>query len=562
MYNDADKLARMVPVLLEALDCMPDGFALYDKDFRPLVVNRESLNRFPIAFDTLSKGGTFLEANRRGIRETRPDIPEEKAERMVRRLTETLEAGETVDLETQNGRIVRTRFREMSEGRRVAISVDITELRAREKELEEARRAAEAANETKSAFLANISHEIRTPLNGILGMSQMLCKANLPPDQKRQAETIAESGQMLMDLLNDVLDLSKMLCKANLPPDQKRQAETIAESGQMLMDLLNDVLDLSKIEAGRLDIDPRDGDLGDVMRGLRRLWQPGADEKGLTLSLMLDADLPKRVVFDPVRVRQCANNLISNAIKFTQKGRIQIVVTTETGDDGEPMIQIEVSDSGCGMEEETLARLFHPFTQADSSTSRKHGGTGLGLSITRRLARMMGGDCVAESTPGRGSTFRLSFRADPVIPSRPLQEMGMVDETGQPIDPERCRGLRVLLVDDHLVNRKVASLYLEPYGCAVTEAGNGQEALDRLSAQTFDIVLLDVHMPVMDGPETISRIRQADAPWRKVPVLALTADAMMGDRERYLAMGMDGYVAKPIAERELVGEIVRAARSH
>ncbi|ANK83099.1 MAG: hypothetical protein TEF_21580 [Rhizobiales bacterium NRL2] len=525
MYNDADKLARMVPVLLEALDCMPDGFALYDKDFRPLVVNRESLNRFPIAFDTLSKGGTFLEANRRGIRETRPDIPEEKAERMVRRLTETLEAGETVDLETQNGRIVRTRFREMSEGRRVAISVDITELRAREKELEEARRAAEAANETKSAFLANISHEIRTPLNGILGMSQMLCKANLPPDQKRQAETIAESGQMLMDLLNDVLDLSK-------------------------------------IEAGRLDIDPRDGDLGDVMRGLRRLWQPGADEKGLTLSLMLDADLPKRVVFDPVRVRQCANNLISNAIKFTQKGRIQIVVTTETGDDGEPMIQIEVSDSGCGMEEETLARLFHPFTQADSSTSRKHGGTGLGLSITRRLARMMGGDCVAESTPGRGSTFRLSFRADPVIPSRPLQEMGMVDETGQPIDPERCRGLRVLLVDDHLVNRKVASLYLEPYGCAVTEAGNGQEALDRLSAQTFDIVLLDVHMPVMDGPETISRIRQADAPWRKVPVLALTADAMMGDRERYLAMGMDGYVAKPIAERELVGEIVRAARSH
>ena len=525
MFNDADKLARMVPVLLEALDCMPDGFALYDKEFEPLVVNRESLNRFPAAFETLRRGGSFLDANRQGIRETRPDMESGTADRIAAALTARLKAGDSLDLETQNGRIVSTRFREMSEGRRVAISVDVTEQRQREKELEQARKAAEAANESKSAFLANISHEIRTPLNGILGMAQMLCKAGLTPEQHKQAATIAESGQMLMDLLNDVLDLSK-------------------------------------IEAGRMDIDPREGDLADVMRGLRRLWQPCADEKGVALSLMLDADLPKRLVFDPVRVRQCANNLISNALKFTDAGRVQIVVGAADRPDGDTEIVIEVADSGCGMDPATLSRLFHPFTQGDTSTSRRHGGTGLGLSITRRLARMMGGDCVAESEPGRGSVFRLTCTAEPVAAPRPVAGDSVGVESCEALDVACCRGLKVLLVDDHQVNRKVASLYLEPYGCDVTEACHGQEALDRLAAGTFDIVLLDVHMPVMDGPETIARIRGAEADWRRVPVLALTADARMGDRERYLAMGMDGYVAKPIAERELLGEIVRAAGRH
>lgn len=522
MYNNADKLAHMVPVLLEALDALPDGFALYDKDFRPLVVNRESLTRFPAAFRTLAGGGSFCEANRNGLLDLWPEMTKEKADEVAATLTEKLKSGESLDLVTQNERIVRTRFREMSEGRRVAISVDVTEQRQREKDLEDARRAAEAANEAKSAFLANISHEIRTPLNGILGMAQMLCKADLPGELRQQAETIAESGQMLMDLLNDVLDLSK-------------------------------------IEAGRMDIDPRRGDIGDVMRGLRRLWRPSAEEKGLTLSLMLDADLPRRLVFDSARIRQCVNNLVSNAIKFTERGRVEIAVAAGAGD----MIAIEVRDTGAGMDAETLSRLFHPFTQADSSTSRKHGGTGLGLSITRSLARMMGGDCTVESTPGQGSVFRFSFRAEAVEPSRPAPSAADAALDGEDeVDPALCRGMRVLLVDDHEVNRKVASLYLEPYGCVITEAADGREALDRLSAEPFDIVLLDVHMPVMDGPETIARIRQTEADWRGVPVLALTADAMMGDRERYLAMGMDGYVAKPIAERELVGEIVRAARPH
>lgn len=519
MVNDAERLATMVPVLLEALDCLPDGFALYDTEYRPLLANRKSLERFPAAFEVLRNGGSFYEANLSGVRKVRPEYDEARQREAAEFITDRLQSGAPLDLHTQNGRIVQVRFREMSEGRWVAISVDITEQRQREKELEAARKAAEAANEAKSAFLANISHEIRTPLNGILGMARMLSQADLPPEQQGQAKAIAESGQMLMDLLNDVLDLSK-------------------------------------VEAGRMDIAPREGDLGEVMRGLRQLWHPVAADKGLVLSLMLDADLPRRLIFDPVRVRQCVNNLISNAIKFTDRGRVELAVAIADDADGVPQVSVEVRDTGVGMTAETLKRLFVPFCQGDNSTSRQFAGTGLGLSITRRLARLMGGDATAESRLGEGSLFRLTFRVERLTVAG---ADGSAEADAARLALRESRGLRVLLVDDHQVNRKVASLYLEPYGCAITEAANGREALRHLGAAPFDVVLLDIHMPVMDGPETIAAIREADEPWREVPVLALTADAMSGDRERYLALGMDGYVSKPIAERELVGEIVRVA---
>ncbi|MEC9347437.1 MAG: ATP-binding protein [Pseudomonadota bacterium] len=522
MVNDAQSLASMVPVLLEALDRLPDGFALYDRNFRPILANAKTMERFATAFETLEAGGTFLDANIAGVRRLCPHYSEEKVREVALAICETLQTGKPIALKTENGRIVQTTYGKMSEGRYVATSVDITDLRDRERELVEARRAAESANDAKSAFLANISHEIRTPLNGILGMARMLCQSDLPEREKSQAQAILDSGQMLLDLLNDVLDLSK-------------------------------------IDAGRMDIAPAEGDLAEIMRQVRKLWQPAAEEKGLKLSMLVDADLPERLVFDAVRVRQCVGNLVSNAVKFTERGRIQIAVEPVPGPDGAPMVRIEVRDDGIGIDETTLQRLFQPFSQADSSTARRYGGTGLGLSITRSLARMMGGDATATSKPGCGSVFALTFRVDLPEGATPTCRSGSSAEAPASRPRGSIDGMRVLLVDDHAINRKVASLYLEPHRCMVVEAGNGREALQRLGDQDFDVVLLDVHMPTMDGPETIARIRASDAPWRDVPVIALTADALSGDRERYLAMGMNGYVSKPIVERELVGEMARVS---
>jgi signal transduction histidine kinase/ActR/RegA family two-component response regulator len=421
----------------------------------------------------------------------------------------------------------------MSNGRRVAISVDVTELRQREKELkarskeleererelEKAKKAAEAASASKSAFLANMSHEIRTPLNGIMGMAQVLEGSALGQQEKEFVQTIIESGKTLMALLNDVLDLSK-------------------------------------IEAGKFDIVPTDASLHHMLRRQLRLWKPKAEEKGLELSLSFDADLPAYLSFDTVRVQQCISNLVSNAIKFTKEGRVEIFASARALEQGVQLVTVRVSDTGPGMDKETLDRLFKPFAQADETIQRAHGGTGLGLSITRRLAELMGGTASAESEVGRGSTFRISFRG---APARKQPEAGVSarPDGADARDQLKHSNLRVLLVDDHPINRQVAALFLRPFNMRIVEAVNGLEALEALKREPFDIVLLDMHMPVMDGPTAIRHIRASGAPWAGIPVIALTADAMSGDRERYLAMGMNGYLSKPLAERELFSEIAR-----
>ncbi len=401
---------------------------------------------------------------------------------------------------------------------KAAISVDITDLRKRERELEKAKKAAEAASLSKSAFLANMSHEIRTPLNGVLGMAQVMATTNLDTQQREHLGTIIESGKTLMALLNDVLDLSK-------------------------------------IEAGKFDVVSAETNIAHMMRRQLALWKPRAEEKGLELTLAFDADLPAWGSFDAVRVQQCMSNLISNAIKFTAKGRVEAFVNAKPMPHGAHMIEVVVRDTGPGMDVETLGRLFKPFAQADETISRRHGGSGLGLSITRRLAELMGGTASATSELGRGSTFRFSFRAGPAKASAAAANRPL--ESGDVKDFLKSSNLRVLLVDDHPINRQVASLFLRPFNMRIVEAVNGAEAIAALERETFDIVLLDMHMPVMDGPTAIAKIRASGQPWAKTTVIALTADAMSGDRERYLAMGMDGYLSKPLAERDLLSEIAR-----
>jgi len=387
---------------------------------------------------------------------------------------------------------------------------------ARTADLSAALERAEEGTRAKARFVANMSHEIRTPLNGVLGMAQALLADDLTPAQREKLAIIVDSGQSLTAILNDVLDLSK-------------------------------------IEAGKLEVVPVPGDLWAQVDRSRQLFLPGASEKGLTISVLRDISLPPRLVFDPVRVRQCVDNLVANAVKFTPSGGVEIRLSAQPLEDGDHLVRIDVADTGIGMSEEAQTRLFEAFTQVDNESTRRFGGTGLGLAISRQLARMMGGDIALESREGEGSTFTLTFRAGAAAAQRPAAPSAPAGEAAGSV--RSLRGTRALLVDDNAINRQIIKLFLAPHGIVIVEAVDGRTALDTLAKQAFDIVLLDVHMPGMDGCETIRRIRESGAPWAQVPVIALTADAMLGDRERYLALGMDDYISKPIDRRELLSRI-------
>jgi signal transduction histidine kinase/ActR/RegA family two-component response regulator len=385
-----------------------------------------------------------------------------------------------------------------------------------------AQERAEAASQAKSSFLAVMSHELRTPLNGMLGLAQAL-----------------RSGQ--------------------LTSEQKEQVDLIMDSGDTLLVLLNDILDLSKIEAGKLEIAPTVGDIVQTCARLVGGYQPTAREKGVALTFKLEGPPPGPLMFDGVRVRQCLTNLVSNALKFTTHGKVEVALACYPEDDGPQganrvRVRLRVRDTGIGMNEATVAKLFRPFTQADASTTRNFGGTGLGLNITRRLVEMMRGDIAVESQEGVGSVFTIEMIVDAAEASEvPVWEDEAGEDEGGFV---ALQGRRVLVVDDHPVNRRVIRLFLEPFECELVEAENGQRALDVLAAQPVDIVLMDVNMPVMDGLEATRRLRQ-DPRFARLPVIALTADVMSAQIKTCLDAGCDAHVAKPIDLRNLLSAMDR-----
>ena len=375
-------------------------------------------------------------------------------------------------------------------------------IRANALALEKAQAEALEASRAKSAFLAMMSHELRTPMNGVLGMAHAL--AATPLDRRQ----------------TDYLDM-------------------IIQSGDSLMAILNDILDLSKIEAGKLDLENVGFDLEKMGRQTFLLWSETARQKGLELSLDIDADTPAWLVGDPVRVRQILLNLISNAVKFTEQGAVAVRIAPLTPQG----IEIVVSDTGVGMRRDQQEKLFQAFSQAEVSTTRRFGGTGLGLSICRQLAEMMGGAISVESEPGAGSTFRVALPLPAGAPPAPALSA-----------PETVslEGRQVLVVDDNRVNQAVARAILEAAGAVVSLAEDGLEGLDQLRAAHFDLVLMDVHMPRMDGVEALRRIRAGEAGASVIPVLALTADAMSDECERLVALGFDDVHPKPIQPAELM----------
>ena len=373
------------------------------------------------------------------------------------------------------------------------------DLRQAQGELERARDEAVRANRMKSAFLANMSHEIRTPMNGIRGMVEFLEESELPTQQADYVETIRECADSLLSILNDVLDLSR-------------------------------------IEAGKLELNNRVFDLPSVIAHSFAIYKHFAAEKGLEYEISL-CELPNRVWGDPDRLRQILVNLLNNAVKFTDGGSVKLRVSYA------PLV-IEVEDTGSGMSSEVLKKLFKPFSQGDESSTRRFQGAGLGLSIVYRLVRLMEGDVSVESTLGTGSTFSVT------LPLVSCEEEPCQDQPEQPA--RTTPALDILVVEDNPINRRVLSLQLQRLNCTVTTVEDGEQAVTwlRKSKNLPEVILMDCQMPRLDGYQTTRRIRTLELE-RQPLIIALTAHAMVGEREKCLAAGMDNFLAKPISLGEL-----------
>ncbi len=398
------------------------------------------------------------------------------------------------------------------------LTAEIAERRRAAIELEEAREAALNASRLKSEFLANVSHEIRTPMNGVMGMTDLAMQMPLPAEARRYLEVALSSADLLLQVIDDVLDFSK-------------------------------------VEAGKLEMHPVELDVRAELDQLVALMGPRAEARGLLLNARVHNTVPHFVMGDPVRLRQILLNLVANALKFTDRGSVTIEVRVLDDVDteaGEVKLHFAVRDTGMGILPDDLERIFEAFVQVPRPAARQRGGTGLGLAIAARIVALMGGELCATSTQGTGSTFFFAVK----FPKTSAEDATDLEGV-QPTEPIR-RHLRVLVADDNAINRLVTERMLQRSGHTVALAENGLQAMEMALAGRFDLVLMDVQMPEMDGLAATVAIRRAESPARRTPIVGLTAHALRGDRDRCLDAGMDDYVAKPVRREELEAAMIRA----
>jgi signal transduction histidine kinase/DNA-binding NarL/FixJ family response regulator len=396
-----------------------------------------------------------------------------------------------------------------------ATVLDLTDIETLRTDAERAKVAAEKANLAKSRFLATMSHEIRTPMNGVLGMVELLAGTPLDARQRSYVEVASRSASDLLGIIDAILDYSRL------------------EAGDMAIE--------------RVPFDP-----AEILKQTVALLAVAAESKGLAVSVAVSPELPAPLAGDPTRFRQVLLNLVGNAVKFTERGRIDVRLDAETSANAQPVLVASVADSGIGIAQDALEHLFDRFNQADASIARRFGGSGLGLAISRELALLMGGDIAVRSTLGRGSVFELRL---PLVVAAPETHRG-ADPSG--IQRAAYRELDVLVAEDNEVNRMVVDELLSRMGHRCTFARNGTDAVALARTKLFDVVLMDAQMPEIDGIEATRWIRTLPPPYNAVPIVAQTANAMRGDRERYLEAGMTDYIAKPINGAELAAALQRA----
>ena len=509
-------LASSGATLDQALASMGEGFLLCDAQDRVVQWNQRYAELFPWLASTLAPGVAFSELARQaavallGTR-TGPEVETWINERVSMHRNANREWEQVLP----SGQVVQATERRTPAGGVVSVYRDIS---AAERKLAQAKAAAEAANEAKSQFLANMSHEIRTPLNAVLGMNQLLLMSDLDAQQRRHAELVRSSGQLLLSLINDILDLSR-------------------------------------IEAGHVDLQALPFEPRPLCEEVLALLDDRAQAQGLSLTLSVKPEVSQTLVGDGIRVRQVLFNLVGNALKFTDAGGVQVVLDQKPCPDGEPdcvMLELQVIDTGIGIPPAALPTLFDRFTQADSSAARRHGGSGLGLAITREVVLHMGGQIQVHSEMGQGSRFVASVRCR--LPAAPASAPALPAAQAAPAST----GLKILVAEDNPVNQLLIEAILQRMGHLPTLVDNGSQALQQAASLHWDLVLMDMQMPELDGASATRAIRRLPGPAARVPIVAMTANARDEDRQDCLDAGMDGFISKPIDWDALQAAILQA----